>query len=186
MGCLESKEKDTGSMIYPTQSRLRLLLVGDSGVGKTSLMDRYVDDKFSHTRLSTIGIDYKNKTIKIGKSYQEIQIWDTAGQERFRSITRIYYRGANGVAIVFDLTSFESFLQVQKWFEDQKIETSARIIVGNKSDSKHRVVSERQASDFALGMKVPYFETSALSGVGVTEMFEQLATLAYEDSRAKL
>lgn len=198
MGCIESLEKKPLRVVERQVSkvgnssdktlRLKLLLLGTSGVGKTSLMTRYVDDTYTPSKLSTIGIDYKNKIVTLNKIKHFLQIWDTAGQERFSSITKTYYRGAHGIAVVFDLTDYESFLGLKKWLgeengdsENTDLSTRVRVLVGNKSDQKDRVVTLEQAQQYARNRNIRYFETSAATGVGVNEMFDYLTLEASKE-----
>ncbi|CAH8536813.1 unnamed protein product [Schistosoma bovis] len=97
---------------------LKLLLIGDMNVGKSSLLFRYIDDGFSDTYMSTIGVDFKVKTVMIGNTRVKLQIWDTAGQERFRTITSTYYRGAHGIIIVYDVNDVKTFCNVEKWVKE--------------------------------------------------------------------
>ena len=116
----------------------KLLLIGDSGVGKSCLLLRYTDEQYSERYISTIGVDFKIKTMEIDSKTVKLQIWDTAGQERFKTITPTYYKGADGIIIVFDVTKRESFENIEKWFEEIDIHTNGRtinkLLVGAKSD----------------------------------------------------
>jgi len=116
---------------------IKLLLIGDSGVGKSCLLLRYSDDSFTSSFITTIGIDFKIKSISIGDSKVKLQIWDTAGQERFRTITTAYYRGAMGILLVYDISDESSFSNVRNWMrqiEQNAAENVNRILIGNKSD----------------------------------------------------
>ena len=121
----------------------KLLLIGDSGVGKSCLLLRYVDETYQESYISTIGVDFKIKTIELDGKVIKLQIWDTAGQERFRTITSTYYRGTHGVIVVYDVTSGESFANVKRWLHeiDQNCEVVNRILVGNKNDDPERKVN---------------------------------------------
>ena len=159
---------------------LKFLILGDSGVGKSSLLMRFTDDAFSETYITTIGIDFKIRTIKLdnGKTIK-IQIWDTAGQERFRAITTAYYRGCMGILVVYDVTNLESFERVHQWMKN--IETHANktaqlILIGNKSDlEKHRVVSYEQGENLAKKYGIKFYETSSKRGINVYPAFQELA-----------
>uniref|UniRef100_A0A915LLN5 Ras-related protein Rab-35 n=1 Tax=Meloidogyne javanica TaxID=6303 RepID=A0A915LLN5_MELJA len=123
----------------------KLLIIGDSGVGKSSLLLRFSDNTFSANYITTIGVDFKIRTITVKGYKVKLQIWDTAGQERFRTITSTYYRGTHGVVVVYDVTTQDSFANVKRWLHE--IETNCenvqRILVGNKLDEPtRRVVSE--------------------------------------------
>ncbi|KAJ5070221.1 small gtp binding protein rab8 [Anaeramoeba ignava] len=161
------------------QFLLKLLLIGNSGVGKSSLLSRFVDDQFSLSMIQTMGIDYKNKVVQINGHNVKLQIWDTAGQERFRNFTAAYYRGAMGIFLVFDITDEKSFKEVQQWIEI--IETHAtenvlKVLVGNKADrDSERLVSPQQGADLAKEYGMPFYETSAKSGEGVEDCFMGMA-----------
>jgi Ras-related protein Rab-8A len=116
---------------------IKLLLIGDSGVGKSCLLLRYSDDSFTSSFITTIGIDFKIKSILIDDSKVKLQIWDTAGQERFRTITTAYYRGAMGILLVYDVSDENSFINVRNWMrqiDQNAAENVNRILIGNKSD----------------------------------------------------
>nr|AFZ78867.1 Ras-related protein [Coptotermes formosanus] len=159
---------------------IKLILIGDSSVGKTSLIMRYIDDKFSPNNLSTIGVDFKTKYLEIDGHQVKVQVWDTAGQEQFRAITRAYYRNSNGILIVFDLTNRETFNQVKVWLQsihDVSVDAVDVILCGNKVDLE-RAVSREEVEEFASLSSVPYFETSCKLNTGINEMFMELATRA--------
>ena len=154
------------------------MLVGDSGVGKSCLLLRFADDTFSESYISTIGVDFRFKTLSIDGKIVKLQIWDTAGQERFKTITSAYYRGADGVIMVFDKTSLESFQNVSMWHEEinKYSENSIRMIVGNKDDAKEMIqVDYEQANKFATDLKMNYVETSALNSHQVAHAFESIS-----------
>ncbi|KAH7731587.1 Ras-related protein Rab-35 [Aphelenchoides avenae] len=162
---------------------MKLLIIGDSGVGKSSLLLRFADNTFSPNYITTIGVDFKIRTITVQGQKIKLQIWDTAGQERFRTITSTYYRGTHGVIVVFDVTNGESFSNVKRWL--QEIETNCdnvqKILVGNKvDDPDRRVVQESDARRFAEAMKIHYFETSAKENLNVEEMFNCITNLVLE------
>merc|ERR1719242_3009091 len=123
----------------------KLVLIGDSGVGKSCLLLRFADDAFTESYISTIGVDFRFRTVKIDKKTVKLQIWDTAGQERFRTITSAYYRGADGIIMVYDVTNYESFDHVEEWLSEvdrYANEGTAKLLVGNKAD----LVEEKQVS----------------------------------------
>ncbi|CAM9730790.1 unnamed protein product [Ectocarpus sp. 6 AP-2014] len=162
---------------------VKLLIIGDSGVGKSCLLLRYSDDQFSGSYISTIGIDFKIKTVFLMGKKAKLQIWDTAGQERFRNITSAYYRGSMGIMLVYDVTDMKSFRNVGNWMRQIELNAAPDVnvtLVGNKSDvaEAERVVSFEQGQRLAAehGDHVRFFETSARSNVNVTEAFEGLAT----------
>lgn len=155
----------------------KLLIIGDSGVGKSSLLLRFADNTFTGTYITTIGVDFKIRTIEINGEKIKLQIWDTAGQERFRTITSTYYRGTHGVIVVYDVTSAETFVNVKRWL--QEIETNcdevARILVGNKDDCPERkVVITDDATNFAEQIGIKLFETSAKDNINVESVFTEI------------
>lgn len=152
----------------------KLLIIGDSGVGKSSLLLRFADNTFSGNYITTIGVDFKIRTVEIDGDKVKLQIWDTAGQERFRTITSTYYRGTHGVIVVYDVTSGDSFANVKRWLHeiDQNCEVVNRILVGNKNDGPDlKVVLTEDAQRFADQMGIQLFETSAKENINVEEMF---------------
>lgn len=157
----------------------KLVLIGDSGVGKSCLLLRFADDAFTESYISTIGVDFRFRTVKIEKKTVKLQIWDTAGQERFRTITSAYYRGADGIIMVFDVTSTESFDHVNDWLKEVNryaAEGTVKLLVGNKCDrTADRVVTEEQAKEFANDLGIAYIETSAKSAKNVEEAFLTMA-----------
>ena len=155
-----------------------MVLVGDSGVGKSCLLLRFADDTFSESYISTIGVDFRFKTLTVDGKIVKLQIWDTAGQERFRTITSAYYRGADGVMLVFDKTSRDSFDHIPDWLDEinKYSDTSSRIIVGNKQDSGEVIqVDEETGKKLAASRNMNYVETSALNGNQVSLAFEIMA-----------
>lgn len=152
----------------------KLLIIGDSGVGKSSLLIRFSDNTFSGSYITTIGVDFKIRTVLLHGERVKLQIWDTAGQERFRTITNTYYRGTHGVIVVYDVTNGESFGNVKRWL--QEIESNCdivnKVLVGNKNDDPTRkVVTTEDAERFANQMEIKLFETSAKDNINVEEMF---------------
>jgi small GTP-binding protein len=151
---------------------LKVVVVGDSGVGKTCFLIRFVRDLFEEETNSTLGVEFLTKIVQTDEHKIQLQLWGTAGQEIFRSVTRGYYRGAAGALIVFDLTSRDSFASVGKWLQD--IRDVARsdvvaVLIGNKSDLTHdRKVSTEEATEFAKAHGLQYFETSAKEGNNVS------------------
>lgn len=156
---------------------LKILLLGDSGCGKTCVLLRYCNDAFSSSILTSIGIDFKIKTIEHLNKLVKLQIWDTAGQERFRTITASYYRGSNAVMIVYDITDRTTFQNVAYWIK-QITKSNAnvtKILVGNKSDCKdQRVISYEEGLELSKKYCMPFFETSAKTGDNVDAVFLKL------------
>merc|ERR1711937_59024 len=148
----------------------KLLLIGDSGVGKSAILLRFADDTFTESYISTIGVDFKIRTIDLEGKTIKLQIWDTAGQERFRTISSTYYRGAHGIIIVYDITNIESFHNVQRWMQEiskYAKENVSKLLVGNKSDLTQRAVTESEGKAFAKEHSLPFLETSARTGANV-------------------
>ena len=156
----------------------KLLLIGDSGVGKSCLLLRFADDTYTESYISTIGVDFKIKNVEQDSKNIKLQIWDTAGQERFRTITSSYYRGAHGIIIVYDITDMESFNNVKTWL--QEIEKFAsdnvnKLLVGNKSDlTSQRQVDTAVAKEFADSLGIPFVETSAKTSTNVEQAFKKM------------
>ncbi|CCF57350.1 hypothetical protein KAFR_0C03580 [Kazachstania africana CBS 2517] len=157
----------------------KLLLIGNSGVGKSCLLLRFSDDTYTNDYISTIGVDFKIKTIELDGKTVKLQIWDTAGQERFRTITSSYYRGSHGIIIVYDVTDQESFNGVKMWLQEiDRYATSAvlKLLVGNKCDlDGKRMVEYDVAKEFAESNNMPFLETSALDSTNVEEAFLTMA-----------
>jgi len=157
----------------------KLLLIGDSGVGKSCLLLRFADDTYTDSYISTIGVDFKIRTVDLDTKTIKLQIWDTAGQERFRTITSSYYRGAHGIIIVYDITDKESFDNVRQWlFEIDRYasESVCKLLVGNKADLKNkRAVEYETAKAFADELNIPFLETSAKSATNVEQAFLTMA-----------
>ncbi|XP_053331088.1 ras-related protein Rab-13 [Spea bombifrons] len=158
----------------------KLLLIGDSGVGKTCLIVRFSEDSFNNTYISTIGIDFKIRTTEIQGKKIKLQVWDTAGQERFKTITTAYYRGAMGIILVYDITDERSFENIQNWMKSIKENASAgveRMLLGNKCDMEHkRKVPKERGEKLAKEHNIRFFETSAKSSQNVDEAFNTLAS----------
>jgi Ras-related protein Rab-8A len=157
----------------------KLILVGDSGVGKTCILVRFSEDAFNSTFISTIGIDFKIRTVDIEGKKIKLQIWDTAGQERFRSIMTCYYRGAMGIMLVYDVTAEKSFDNIRNWIRNIEENATAdveKMILGNKCDlEESRVVSRERGQLLADEHQVKFMETSAKSGQNVEIAFMNLA-----------
>jgi Ras-related protein Rab-10 len=156
----------------------KLLLIGDSGVGKTCVLFRFSDDAFNTTFISTIGIDFKIKTVELQGKKIKLQIWDTAGQERFHTITTSYYRGAMGIMLVYDITSGKSFDNISKWLRNIEEHASPgveRMLLGNKCDmDDKRQVTKEQGERIAREHAIPFLETSAKNNINIEEAFMTL------------
>lgn len=153
----------------------KLLLIGDSGVGKSCLLLRFADDTYTESYISTIGVDFKIRTVDLDGKVCKLQIWDTAGQERFRTITSSYYRGAHGIIIVYDVTDQESFNNVRTWLYEidrYASESVNKLLVGNKVDLvEKRAVETDTAKQFADSLEIPFLETSAKNSHNVEQAF---------------
>ena len=163
---------------------LKLLILGDSNVGKTSLLLTYVDNYFPDSHVATIGIDYKIKEVDINGLKLKLQIWDTSGQERFRSMTHNFLKNANGIAFVYDITNKKSFEGVKNWIKDAENNGNGfeKILIGNKIDLEgKREVSHDYAEKYANKKKIKTFETSAKTNINVNEPFDYLAKLIIKD-----
>ena len=157
---------------------LKFLTLGDSMVGKTSIVLRFVDNIFYDQTKSTIGVDFKTKVIKFGNKHIKIKVWDTAGQERFRTITRQYYKNAEGMILIYDVTEQKTFEQVGDWVTsimENKQKDAKVILVGNKIDCKERIITKEQGEELAQKYNLPYYETSASTGQNVHKIVEALA-----------
>ncbi|PWZ03643.1 putative GTP-binding protein ypt1 [Testicularia cyperi] len=157
----------------------KLLLIGDSGVGKSCLLLRFADDTYTESYISTIGVDFKIRTIELEGKTVKLQIWDTAGQERFRTITSSYYRGAHGIIVVYDVTDNDTFTNVKQWLQEidrYACEGVNKLLVGNKSDlTNKKVVEYTTAKEFADQLSIPFLETSAKSATNVEQAFLTMA-----------
>lgn len=158
---------------------IKLLLIGDSGVGKSCCLLRFSEDSFTPSFITTIGIDFKIRTIELDGKRVKLQIWDTAGQERFRTITTAYYRGAMGILLVYDVTDERSFNNIRTWFanvEQHATEGVNKILIGNKCDwEEKRAVSTEQGQALADELGIPFLEVSAKSNINIDKAFYSLA-----------
>ena len=157
----------------------KILMLGDSEVGKSCFLMRYSDNVFVENYITTIGLDYKLKTIKLdsGKVIK-VQLWDTAGQDKYRTIAKNYYKGSHGILLLYDITKISSFENIREWIQDIRQEVSPKSIIfliGNKIDlTDQRKISKEQGEELAEEFKIPFFEASAKSGENVDEVFKAL------------
>ena len=162
----------------------KVLLLGNSDVGKSSLILRYVDGTWSNTFIPTIGVDFKVKTIEVDNKKIKMQIWDTAGQERFRTVIASYFKGSHGVLLIYDVTNKTSFKQLESWLEiieNNASEDILKILIGNKIDlEEDREVTKEEGQSFANMHNIQFMETSAKMNTNVNEAFEALAKIMME------
>merc|ERR1712137_333447 len=168
---------------------LKIVLLGDSGVGKTSLMDRYVNKNFTTQYKATIGADFLTKEVEVDNNTVTLQIWDTAGQERFQSLGNSFYRGADCCILVFDISIHKTFDHLENWKNEFLVQANITdqfnypfIVIGNKCDLEIRDISKKKAEDWCRSQqtneKIPYFETSAKDSIEVDSAFHAAARLA--------
>eukprot|EP00602_Paraphysomonas_sp_CaronLab_P006273 CAMPEP_0185024276 /NCGR_PEP_ID=MMETSP1103-20130426/7283_1 /TAXON_ID=36769 /ORGANISM="Paraphysomonas bandaiensis, Strain Caron Lab Isolate" /LENGTH=215 /DNA_ID=CAMNT_0027557197 /DNA_START=59 /DNA_END=706 /DNA_ORIENTATION=- len=161
----------------------KVVLIGDSGVGKSNLLSRFTRNEFNLESKSTIGVEFATKSINVDGKVVKAQIWDTAGQERYRAITSAYYRGAVGALLVYDISKHVTFENVERWLKELRDHAEPNIVVmlvGNKSDLRHRrTVPTEEAMAFAENNNLAFIETSALDSTGVEEAFRQILTEIY-------
>ena len=151
----------------------KVIFIGDSDTGKSSLSQRIAHDSFNPTYIDTIGVDFFIKYIKISGKIIKLQMWDTAGADRFRSITKSYYRGSNIICLVYDVTNLNSFKNIKNWMkdiEDFKKEKVYIVLVGNKCDSLDRVITEEEGINLAKEYKIDFLETSAKNDKNIFEL----------------
>ena len=173
---------------------LKLVMIGDSGVGKTNILSRYINNEFSSITKATVGVEFFSTIIKKNNILIKLQIWDTAGQERYKSITSTYYKGAKGAFVVYDITKMKTFKNLDKWITELKAngnEDIYIILIGNKLDlEKNREVMTNDVKRKAEELKVGYFETSALDGSNIEHAFDVIVEemskkIPVEDINAK-
>lgn len=180
------KDFDVGRKPTP----IRLLMIGDSGVGKTAMLVRYTDDLFDSTYITTIGIDFKIKNVDLDGFRYKLQIWDTAGQERFRTITRNYFRGAMGIIIMYDVTRRESFNAVTRWISDIEAHSDdsspvpSIVLVANKIDLVESFeVSCDEGRNLANKYNIPFFECSSRNNINIDQLFNFLIRDIVKDNK---
>ncbi|KAG0352164.1 hypothetical protein BG005_008361 [Podila minutissima] len=169
---------------------LKVIILGESGVGKTSLMNQYVNKKFSNQYKATIGADFLTKEVPIDDRLVTMQIWDTAGQERFQSLGVAFYRGADCCVLVFDVNNAKSFETLESWRDEFLIQASPNnpenfpfVVIGNKidMDESKRMVSQKRAMAWCQSKgNIPYFETSAKEAINVEQAFQTIAKNALQ------
>ena len=171
----QSAEEDDSENLF----EINTLILGDCSVGKTCILLRYVCNSFDETQQPTIGVDFRTKKITLDTEQINFRIWDSAGQERFRSITQQFFKNADGIILVYDVTQSETYTQINNWIEDiqkNKLYRTKVFLVGNKiDDGEKRVIQKEKAEAFAKEQGFDYFETSAKIGTGIEEMFTKVA-----------
>ncbi|NXR51716.1 RB18B protein, partial [Hippolais icterina] len=173
-GCCDSSRRG----MEPAGLTVKLLLVGDSAVGKSSLLRRFTDGAFEPGLKPTVGIDFKVKKMVVEGRAVQLAIWDTAGQERFRALTPNYYRRAQGVVLVYDVTRKDTFTGLGKWLNEVEMYTTSsstvKMLVGNKTDKPDREVERKEGLQLARKHSLLFIETSAKTQDGVQHAFEEL------------
>ena len=170
------------------QIKLKLLIIGDSSVGKTSMLLSYTDNYFPESHLATIGVEYKVKEIETDKYNISLQIWDTAGQERFRSITKSFFRNTNGIIFVYDVTCRKSFQSVKEWIKDSELHDTGfeKILCGNKIDLKEkREVNFDELEEFGMKKKIEVMEISAKERIKINDAFQKIINLILSNKTDK-
>jgi len=161
----------------------KVVLIGDSGVGKSNLLSRFTRNEFNIESKSTIGVEFATRSINVDGKTVKSQIWDTAGQERYRAITSAYYRGAVGALLVYDIAKHATYVNVTRWLKELRDHADSNIVimlVGNKSDLKHlRAVPTEEAKAFASENGLSFIETSALDASNVESAFQNILTEIY-------
>ena len=170
---------------------IKILTLGDTQVGKSSIVLRYTEDKFDDNQFSTIGIDYKTKYMKMDDSSVKVLIWDTAGQEKFRNIAKQYYKGANGVLLIYDICSRKTFERVEFWLkelkENNRIDELFICLVGNKNDLEDkREISIEEGEKYANDNNILFLEVSAKSGKGIIDLFKKVIKGALDKVYTKI
>lgn len=161
----------------------KVVLIGDSGVGKSNLLSRFTRNEFCLESKSTIGVEFATRTLQVEGRTVKAQIWDTAGQERYRAITSAYYRGALGALLVYDVTKPTTFENVSRWLKELRDHADSNIVImliGNKTDLKHlRAVATEDAQSFAEKEGLSFIETSALEATNVEKAFQTILAEIY-------
>ena len=167
----------------------KIIIIGDSNVGKSNILSRYTKDQFQGNSKATVGVELGTKFVKVEGVGAKLQIWDTAGQERYRSLTSSYYKGCHGCFIVYDITNEASFESISTWYEQAVKEAGkdvSLILVGNKCDLENeRKVSKEQGEEKAKTMNASFFETSALSKVNIDDIFNEIVNNIYQRTKGQ-
>ena len=169
---------------------VKMVLIGDSSVGKTNIMSKFLKNEFREDSRATVGVEFGSKIFSVDKYKVKVQIWDTAGQERYRAVTNAYYKGAKGAFIVYDITRKETFDNVERWYYDLKNSSDKNptiMLIGNKSDlESQRQVSKENGEEKAKSFELAFLEMSALSGENLEKGFNLLVTEIFNKSKGEL
>ena len=169
---------------------IKMVLIGDSSVGKTNIMSKFLKNEFREDSRATVGVEFGSKIFNVDKYKVKTQIWDTAGQERYRAVTNAYYKGAKGAFIVYDITRKETFDSVEKWYYDLKNSGDKNLtimLIGNKSDLENqRQVSKENGEEKAKSFQLAFMEMSALSGENLEKGFNLLVNEIFNKSKSEL
>ena len=162
---------------------IKILLVGDASVGKTSILLRYIDEQFPNKHMATVGVEYRIKIFVYRGFKIKLQIWDTAGQERFHSITNNYFHNADGILFVYDITNRRSFEGIKVWItETEEFSNLQKLLLGNKCDLKHRkIVSDEEVKKFCNEKNIESYEISAKDNINLKESFDKIVELIFKD-----
>ena len=170
--------------------RFKIMVIGESKVGKTSVIKKYTQNKFGGVYLTTVGVDFQDKIINIDDKKIRLQIWDTAGQERFRNLTKNYFNSSNGFLLIYDITDKDSLEHLNFWSAQIQLnapEKSKCVLVGNKCDLEgSRAVSKEEGKIYAEKNKIKFFETSAKDGTNINEVFEYIANEIYKEQKMEM
>ena len=176
-----STEQNEYTMLF------KIVIIGDTYVGKTNILSRYISNEFDPNSNSTIGVELTTKTYNFDNNDVKVQIWDTAGQEKYRSITSSYYKGAQGCLLVYDITKKKSFDNIDKWYSELKSNSDEKIytmLLGNKSDlEENREVSIEEAEKKAKNFNIAFMETSAYNGININKAFSELINNVYQNNK---
>ena len=176
-----NKENNNYDMIF------KIVLIGDSSVGKTNILSKYISDEYDPDTQATIGVELSTKNYTFDNNEVKVQIWDTAGQEKYRSITSSYYKGAHGCLLVYDITRKATFENIDKWLAEIKLSSNNEInmiLIGNKCDLEDkREVSIEEAQNKAKLLNMAFMETSALNGTNVEKAFNELVNNVYQNNK---
>ena len=182
---MENENDNNIKNIKPSNINFKILLLGDATVGKTSLIQRYINNEYSQTYITTIGIDKNRKTLNVNNVQVRLVIWDTAGQENFRALNKQFYKGTDCVILTFDLNNKQTIININYWigqlYQENKIENLGIVLVGTKKDllidGKDNKVEKSEIDDAIERFKIKYFETSSKTGENVKEVFNYLIKL---------